>query len=71
MPHDKNGQLLRVGDRVKGTTYNPKLHGLEEGAVIEGTVAEITSTADQPCNCIVEFGDGERDYTATADLEKV
>lgn len=46
MPHYKDGVEAKVGDLVKGVTYNRK------GAVIVGTVISITPGADS-CNCMV------------------
>ncbi len=67
MPHYADGTLAKVGDKVKGTTYN-------QPNVIEGTIKEITSE-HEACNCVVEWDDGgpqpARDYTAVKDLEKV
>lgn len=48
MPHYKDGKEARVGDLVKGVTYNRK------GAVLVGTVLSV-SAGTESCNCMVAF----------------
>ncbi len=72
MPHYKDGVMAKVGDIVRGATYN------RGGKVEDGIIAEITSTADT-CNCRVAFltmGEGgpssvEFDHAEIRALEKI
>ena len=57
MPHYKDGTLAKVGDLVKGKSYNEGASG------IVGTVIQIRQDTDT-CNCVVA-------YTDVLDLDKL
>ncbi len=57
MPHYADGTLARVGDRVRGASYN------RGGFVEDGVIVKITDGTSETCNLLVGFGG----YHQTAD----
>jgi hypothetical protein len=57
MPHYQDGTEAKVGDRVRGTGYNPQSRGYDPEKGIEGIVTDVRAGSNErgACTLTVAF----------------